>query len=144
MMFHGVWKIFQHWKLSNYKSDINETWSRCIPPQHLSFTKKWRWESKAGRGCTRKTIKKCYEINKFPTLTLPKTSLQNAIKAGIFLLSSIIIWLYCWSKSRGGPNPPRYGGCFLLGHLYHLYWAHFIFSCSNIFIYIYIYIYIYR
>ena len=60
----------------------------------------------AGWGRIQKTIKKCQEINKIPTLTSPKNSLQNAIKARIFLLSSLTIWLYCWQglkmKMGGG------------------------------------------
>ena len=40
-----------------------------------------------------KTIKKCHEIHKIPTLASPKNSLQNDIKAGIFLLASLTIWL---------------------------------------------------
>ena len=28
-------KIFEISKLENYKSDISETWPRCVPPQHL-------------------------------------------------------------------------------------------------------------
>ena len=56
--------------------------------------------SKGGRGRIQKTIKKCHEINKIATLTLPKNSFQNAIKTGIFLLSSIAIWIYWWGKTR--------------------------------------------
>ena len=32
-------KTFEISKLKNYKSGINETWSRYISPEHLSYTK---------------------------------------------------------------------------------------------------------
>ena len=55
---------------------------------------------KNGRGndwasgrCIQKTIKKCYEINKFLTLTSPKNTLQSAVKVGTFLLSPLTICL---------------------------------------------------
>ena len=38
-----------------------------------------------------KPINKCHEIHKIPTLTSPKSSLENAIKAGMFLLSSLTV-----------------------------------------------------
>ena len=47
----------------------------------------------AGGGRIQKTIKKCQEIHKIATLTSPKISVQNDIKVGIFLLSSLTIWL---------------------------------------------------
>ena len=79
-----------------------ETWPRYVPPQHLSLNKKWGWESKGSRGRIRKTIKKLHEINEILTLTSPYKNLQNAVKVGIFLLSSLTISLYCWKiQGRG-------------------------------------------
>ena len=40
----------------------------------------------AGGGHIQKSIKKCQEIHKISTLTSNKISLQNAIKAGTFIL----------------------------------------------------------
>ena len=47
----------------------------------------------AGGGRIQKTITKCQEIHKIATLASPKISVQNDIRVGIFLLSSLTIWL---------------------------------------------------
>ena len=54
---------------------------------------------KAGRGGEEwrlytKSMKKCHEINIISTLRSNKNSLKNAMKLGIFLLSSLTISLY--------------------------------------------------
>ena len=65
----------------------------------------------AGGRRMQKTTKKCQEINKILTLTLPKNIFKNAIKVGIILLLSLIIWLWFWgNKGGGGFNPPCGGG----------------------------------
>ena len=80
-----VWKKFEIWKLrNNYKSDVNETYMTCVPPQQLSFAKTWGCESKGGWRCIQKSTKKWWEINKISTLTSPKNSLQNDLKVGTF------------------------------------------------------------
>ena len=43
----------------------------------------------AGDGCIQKTTKKFHENSKISTLTSPKNSLKNAVKVGIFLMSSL-------------------------------------------------------
>ena len=78
-------KKFEIWKLrNNYKSDVNETYMTCVPPQQLSFAKTWGCESKGGWRCIQKSTKKWWEINKISTLTSPKNSLQNDLKVGTF------------------------------------------------------------
>ena len=51
-------------------------------------------ELTAGRGI-QKTIKRCHEINKISALTRPNNNLKKAMNVGVFLLSSLTIWLYC-------------------------------------------------
>ena len=58
-------------------------------------------ELAAGRGI-QKTIKRCHEINKISALTRPNNSLKKAMNVGVFLLSSLTIWLYCWKRTHGG------------------------------------------
>ena len=104
---------FQISKLQNYMSHVNETWSRYVPPQQLSFAPKWGWEWMGGWGCIQKTIKKFHEINIISSLTSNKNSLKKAIKLGFFLLSSLTISLYCsQGLGMGGGGQPPYGGWF--------------------------------
>ena len=37
-------------KTRNHKLDVNETCLIYVPPQHLSFQKKWVWQLKGGQG----------------------------------------------------------------------------------------------
>ena len=58
-------------------------------------------ELAAGRAI-QKTIKRCHENNKISALTRPNNSLKKAMNVGVFLLSSLTIWLYCWKGIQGG------------------------------------------
>ena len=51
-------------------------------------------EARKSGGCIQKAMKKCHEINIISTLRSNKNSLKNAMKLGIFLLSSLTISLY--------------------------------------------------
>ena len=68
----------------------------------------------------KKTIKRRHEVNIISALTGPNNSLKKSMKLGVFLLSSLTIWLYVkrWRTGRRGVNPP-YGGCFLLVYIYN-------------------------
>ena len=66
-------------------SHVNQTLPRYAPTQHFSFSKI------GGGGRIKRIINKYQEISKIPTLTSHKNSLQNAIKVGLFLLSSLTI-----------------------------------------------------
>ena len=57
-------------------------------------------ELAAGRGI-QNTIKRCHEINKISALTRPTNSLKKAMNVGIFLMSSLTIWLYSWREIHG-------------------------------------------
>ena len=83
-------KTFEISKLENYKSNINETWSRYHLntfniPKHEGVNK---W---AGGGCDQKFIRKCHEIKRISTFASSKTSSDNAKETGIFSLPSITI-----------------------------------------------------
>ena len=45
------------------------------------------------RGRIQKSTKKCPKTHKILTLTSPKSSLKNAVKAGVFSTASLTIWL---------------------------------------------------
>ena len=40
MVLFAAKRTFQISKLQNYTSHVNETWSRYVPPQHISFAHK--------------------------------------------------------------------------------------------------------
>ena len=48
-----------------------------------------------------KPIKKCHEINIISALTQPNNSLKKAMKLGVFLLSSLTLWLNCPKETQG-------------------------------------------
>ena len=56
-------KTFEFLKLRNFKADINETWSRYVPPQHLSLAKNEGVNEWAGEGRIQRKTKKFHEIN---------------------------------------------------------------------------------
>ena len=83
-------KTFVNWKLRNQKPDLNETCLIYVPFQHLSFPKKLRRQWLGGGGGASKNPPKNYQkIYKTLTLTLPKSSLKNAIKVVFF--STVIL-----------------------------------------------------
>ena len=84
MVLSAATKSFEIWKLGNYKWDINEPSLRYVPPEYLSYTKKWGCKWMGGWEAHPKTTKKRHKINEISTLTLPNNSLQNAVKVEIF------------------------------------------------------------
>ena len=121
-------KTFVNWKLRNQKPNLNETCLIYVPLQYLSFPKKWRcqWLS-GGGGASKNPPKNAKKIHKTLTLTSPKSSLKNTIKAGFFwtvivsklmanwwtgfyMISTTVMKGLIWGK--GGFNPIR--GCLLL------------------------------
>ena len=72
------------------------------------------WEGGGVR--IQKPIKKCHEINIISALTQPNNSLKKAMKLGVFLLSSLTLWLNCPKETQGlgEGHSPQYGVCFLL------------------------------
>ena len=92
MVLSAAKGTFEISKLQNYMSHVNETCSRYVPCQHLSFAQKSGWQQMGGWGWGQIQIK-CHEINKISTLTPTNNSLQNAMNFGIFLLLSLIISL---------------------------------------------------
>ena len=55
-------KTLEILKFGNYNSDINETWPRYVPPEHLPYTKKMRvsmigWVGGASKKLPKNAIK---------------------------------------------------------------------------------------
>ena len=101
-------KIFANWKLRNHKPDLNETCLIYVPPQHLSFPKKCgrQWLG-GGGGASKNPPKNAQKIHKMSTLTSPKSSLKNAIKAGFFstVILNHLTLVLIWEEGGGGFNP---------------------------------------
>ena len=62
----------------------------------------WEGGVRGGGGLgIQKPIKKCHEVNITSPLTGPNNSLKKAKKLGVFLLSSLTLWLHCSKETQG-------------------------------------------
>ena len=75
-----------------------------VPPQHLSFLKKWGRQWLGDRGGTSKNWpKNAQKIYKMSTLTSPRSNLKNAIKLGFFstVILNHLTLVLIWGKGEG-------------------------------------------
>ena len=94
-------KIFEIIKLGNYKSPTHQTCPRYVPPQYLSFTKKWGCQSMGGWGRIQKTTKKYHKINIISTSTWPNNSLKKLWRSGLNVILNHLNLLLLMEWRRG-------------------------------------------
>ena len=101
-------------------------------PDTFYFQKNEGVNDWAVEGRIQKAAKKCHEIHQLCTLTSRKNSLKNAMKVGVFLLSSLKFHFCVDAVERCGCVPPRRvgGGGAEVGHK-NAFWRLFLHCAEN-------------